>query len=400
MINNYVLESIGSGSDQTVLMKIKWLQVFFLHAIEVYDLYSIGSMMDTILSLFYRYVDLSKNETAQKIQTLAMNCELRPMAASAASISRMQQQFHFLLDEPVMGDAETFPFSEYVVSVYNCVCDFIASFYVFLEGVPQQSSELDDIAKKNCDWLLEEAGNAYIERISSVSPEGIVQMIKDLNTLAKICGDIARLLTLKRTKSRSNAVTMNATNSLQKAAHEVENQLLDSVNREMDKFLSPDSINFTPATPPSGPSRMITSFVQFYNEKVNSLKNMLPPQSIKQLVFNMFSHLSTSLTEWMYDKRITTMNMNFIQSLAIDLKFIKEFAEGQVNDPLVLETFNEVQQLVTLMTVGQPHEYLDPVLRNRKYPNLRPNDLVIALQKVKEPLTVQRSFQDFILLLR
>lgn len=35
MINKYVLESLGSGLDQSVFMKIKWLKVFFLHAIEV-----------------------------------------------------------------------------------------------------------------------------------------------------------------------------------------------------------------------------------------------------------------------------------------------------------------------------------------------------------------------------
>jgi hypothetical protein len=35
LINSYVLESLGCGLDQSVFMKIKWLQVFFLHAIEV-----------------------------------------------------------------------------------------------------------------------------------------------------------------------------------------------------------------------------------------------------------------------------------------------------------------------------------------------------------------------------
>jgi hypothetical protein len=48
---------------------------------------------------------------------------------------------------------------------------------------------------------------------------------------------------------------------------------------------------------------------------------------------------------------------------------------------LVMETFSEVQQLVNLMMTEQAHEFLDPIVRNRKYSSLRSNDLIPVLQK-------------------
>lgn len=154
MINSYVLEALGtlgghSKGDLAVFMKIKWLQVFFLHAIEVYEIYSVGSMLDTILSLFYRYIDASKNETLTRIREAACSGHITPLPiTSSNTVAKMRRIFSFLVDDVALESGEAFPFSEYVLIVFNCICDFITNFYVFLEGVPQHSTELDDIAKK------------------------------------------------------------------------------------------------------------------------------------------------------------------------------------------------------------------------------------------------------------
>jgi hypothetical protein len=108
---------------------------------------------------------------------------------------------------------------------------------------------------------------------------------------------------------------------------------------------------------------------------------MLPPDSIKQLIYNMFSHLSTKLTEMLYDKNVPGFNMNFVEGLSADLAYIQKFTQEQKQDPLVMETFSEVQQLVNLMMTEQVHEFLDPIIRNRKYSSLRSNDVIPVLQK-------------------
>jgi hypothetical protein len=112
-------------------------------------------MLDTILSLFYRYVDLTKGETIQKIKNSATLCELKPLAISSSnSISKAQRQFTFMAEDSAFVNATEFPFSSFIMDVFAGISEFINNFYVFLEGVPQQSSELDDIAKKVPNALL------------------------------------------------------------------------------------------------------------------------------------------------------------------------------------------------------------------------------------------------------
>lgn len=409
LINGYVLESLGSAlSDQGLFMKIKWLQVFFLHAIEVYDLYSISPMLDTILSLFYRYVDLSKAEHYQNLQVAAQAADLCPLTVSSSSAYiRYQRQFSFLSaaavqdgGDPASSTSTTLPFSQYMLDVYGSLHDFIVNFYVFLEGVPQQSSELDDIARKTADWLLKQSATLLLERVSTANTDGVIQIVKDFDCLAHICEDVARLLTQKRTRMRESPVALpSAIESFVNAKHEAEGRLFEAVNRELDRILQSRPYEYHPAQAPVSPSDLFTSFVQFYQRTRQRLEAAeVPSDAIKQVKLNMFSHLAGFLGSILYDKSVISMNMNFIKGLKVDLEAIEALINAE--DPLILETFAETKQLVTLMLAEQVHEFLDPIVRNRKYPNLRSGEIVQVLQKVKEPMSVRRNFEDMILLLR
>lgn len=408
LINGYVLESLGSAlSDQGLFMKIKWLQVFFLHAIEVYDLYSISSMLDTILSLFYRYVDLSKAEHHQNLQVAAQAVDLCPLTVSSSSAyARYQRQFAFLSaivqdgGGPTSSTNAALPFSQYVLDVHGSLHDFIVNFYVFLEGVPQQSSELDDIARKTADWLLKQSAMLLLERVSTAETDGVIQIIKDFDCLARICEDVARLLTQKRTRMRDSPVALpSAVESFVKAKNEAEGRLFEAVNRELDRVLQSRPYEYHPAQAPVSPSDLFNAFVQFYQRTRQRLETAeMPSDAIRQVKLNMFSHLAGFLASILYDKSVASINMNFVQGLKVDLEAIEALAN--VEDPLILETFAETKQLVMLMLAEQVHEFLDPIVRNRKYPNLRSGEIVQVLQKVKEPMSVRRNFEDMILLLR
>ena len=369
MINNYVLESLGDGSDQGLFMKIKWLQVFFLHAIEVYDLYSIASMLDTILSLFYRYVDLAKSERLQAIQASAQSANLRPLTVSSANaFARLQRQYSFLSE--IDGEAGILPFSQFVLDVHSNISEFINNFYVFLEGVPQQSSELDDIAKKTADWLLEQSAKAYSERLEGAEITGMIQIIRDLECLQKTSVDIARLLTQKRQRTRSNPVVMSAGESLAKTSHEAEDHLFELINGELDGQFASNKYDFCPVVTPLTPSNLFQAFARYFQRTLETLgEAKIADQTLKQLKFNLFSHLATYLHETLYDKNVTSTNMNFLHQLDFDLKAIESLAQNE--DPLIMEAFAETRQLITLMLTEQVHEFLDPIIRNRKYPNLR-----------------------------
>lgn len=261
MINNYVLDSLGTGvADRGVFMKIKWLQVFFMHSIEVYELYSIASMLDTILSLFYRYVDLAKTDHSQSIQNAAASGALR--ALPLGSGERYLRLFGFLQASETHAPrgGNWLPFSDFVPAVYNGVAEFIGNFYVFLEGVPQQSGELDDIAKKNCEMLLVEAGLALEERLAT-GPDGeqVMQMVKDVQCLLLLLPDIAHLLSQRRLRNRSAPLSLTAaSDALTEARGNLEGRLMATFNHDVDSLLLSHPFDPNPAMAPTGPSAFIT----------------------------------------------------------------------------------------------------------------------------------------------
>lgn len=403
IINNYILESLGEHADQGVFMKIKWLQVFFLHAMEIYDIYSITTMLDTILSLFYRYVDLAKAERAQAIHAAAQSADLcRIEVTNPAAWARWQRQFTFLNDELVSLEGGNYlPFSSFVGDTFNNINDFINNFYVFLEGIPQQSSELDDIAKKTCDWFIEQAakfGAEKLEMATHFDITSIIQILKDLECLRKIQPDIARILMAKEKSRRANAVQMFSDDAILKSIHLAQEHLFSRVGEELDSALKSTKYDVYLSVTPITPSRISDTFISHYHQTVSLLYEAhLDDSTIKQLKFSLFNHLADYIHELLKNDTTVAINLNFIIQLDLDLQAWAQLAESE--DPLLMESFVELRQLITLMLVEQTHEYLDPIIRNRKYSNLRPSEIIPILQKLKEPITKKRNFEDMILLL-
>lgn len=191
-INSAVFSCLGSGCEETgVFMKMKWAQVFFMHALEIYQvnrgglcgggrgtdqkpkgrgkakgypsshllarpspvgsIFAVSELRETLLSLFYRYTELLKTDHSQAIRdAISKDQPAFPMViGSRAVLERMQsQQLLWLQPDQSSIDSVSVPCSASVYECFQIIGQFIGHFYVFLEGIPQQTSELDDIAKK------------------------------------------------------------------------------------------------------------------------------------------------------------------------------------------------------------------------------------------------------------
>lgn len=80
----------------------------------------------------------------------------------------------------------------------------------------------------------------------------------------------------------------------------------------------------------------------------------------------------------MAGKNHPTINMNCVEGVATDLAHLKQVLSADFALAILLA---EVEQLCVLMRVEQVHEFLDPIIRNRKYPNLSAGRVAQALQK-------------------
>lgn len=94
-------------------------------------------------------------------------------------------------------------------------------------------------------------------------------------------------------------------------------------------------------------------------------------------------------------------NATFFQNLSLDLNTLKNFCQELSPDPgPFVEQIAQPLELCSLMAAESVHEFLDPVVRQRKYSHIETDRLVSVLGKIKEPAEKLQSIEDLILLLK
>ena len=101
------------------------------------------------------------------------------------------------------------------------------------------------------------------------------------------------------------------------------------------------------------------------------------------------------------DVKYPHCNSAFFENLAVDLGALQAFCRQLSDRP---EPFlNQIAQpleLCALMASESVHEFLDPIVRQRKYSHIETDRLITVLERVKEPASKRQSIEDLILLLK
>jgi exocyst complex component 6 len=205
-IREIALESLRlSASDRGAFMKIKWQLVFFAHALEMFN-FPITPLIDTILTLFYRYADLLRID-AQDRCTLAIQND--PLLTNSQNQKLLPQ-----LESPA---------SECICECVNTILtSFLQPFAIFLQGIPgaaDRSGDFSDLARKTVDQqILPICAKALNNRLTSLITENanvqgatnsgssaqLARILLTLDNFKTICGKSGDL-----TKTLLNFSTLN-----------------------------------------------------------------------------------------------------------------------------------------------------------------------------------------------
>ena len=92
----------------------------------------------------------------------------------------------------------------------------------------------------------------------------------------------------------------------------------------------------------------------------------------------------------------------FFKNLSVDLKAIEQFISDTLTNQSsqILSPLSALLEMCSLLQAESVHEYLDPLVRNRKYSHVKTDRIVNVLGKLKEPAEKRRSVEDLILLLK
>lgn len=74
------------------------------------------------------------------------------------------------------------------------------------------------------------------------------------------------------------------------------------------------------------------------------------------------------------------MNFNFVKNFDLDISTMESFIESLKN-PMILDCFTELHQLLNLLSSPNPENYLNPSIKNRLYNRINIYHLIILFEK-------------------
>lgn len=207
-IREIALDSLRlSSSDRAAFMKIKWQLVFFTQALEMFG-FPKTQLVDTILSLFYRYVDLLRQDTIDKC---SQAIERDSFGESSLGFSSIIKLFPNLSKNS----------AQISQSLYECFqvinSNFLQTFTVFLEGVPNCSNRTGDfseMARRTVDdQILPSCARRLLGKIDDINNNNtkstisssanfqnsarLARLLRTIDSFAEICyedGDLTNLV--------------------------------------------------------------------------------------------------------------------------------------------------------------------------------------------------------------
>lgn len=117
---------------------------------------------------------------------------------------------------------------------------------------------------------------------------------------------------------------------------------------------------------------------------------------------DIFAHISAHFdAKILADVRYPHLNALFFHNLNVDLTSISTQMLPLASLPgNPLQPLASLIELCNLMAADSVHEFLDPVVRQRKYSHLETDRLISVLERVKEPADKRQSVEDLIMLLK
>ena len=248
---DFVRVASSGVMEQSALMNIKWSHVFFAYSVRTFahnEHFSTLTLNDSLISLFYRYVEILKADHSERI---------------VAILEKLN--FHSCFASDVLG----------------VLSNFLGNFSAFLQGIPQVNSELTDLAGKSVDSLLTDTLKVYItEQLPHVE---LSQLISCTRSLFNLIGKIPQKFQNELINSPSQLQTFTQT--------VLQTQIIAQVQLKVDFVIRNSTIDFSPKEPQPSPIPLFAELSKHVQTFFTVLEN-IPSEMI---YFELCQHLSNRL---------------------------------------------------------------------------------------------------------
>eukprot|EP00271_Cylindrocystis_brebissonii_P004692 TRINITY_DN16508_c0_g1_i1.p1 TRINITY_DN16508_c0_g1~~TRINITY_DN16508_c0_g1_i1.p1 ORF type:complete len:834 (-),score=194.69 TRINITY_DN16508_c0_g1_i1:1366-3867(-) len=341
---------------------------------------------------------LLKDSRRQIIDTLANDKYEQMVMRKEFEYSMNVLAFHIQSSDIMPAFPYIAPFSASVPEICRTVRSFIDASVSFLQHSGQM--EQYDAVKKYLDRLLATALNDELLKTiktPTLQVAHAMQIAANMTVLeracsffaehaAKLSGIPARLVESAYGGLASRAVLRTS----QDVAYEV---MIKLIKNRIDDMLSPhDQINWMPSEPQPSNDHLIEVII-FLETMLDTARQLLPLMAFEKVASAMISHVSERLVGALCGDQVKKVNLYAVQGLDGEIRALEAFADNQYvvsgldqmpGVPPLRSHLAELRQLVLLILSNQPEHFLSKPVREKSYPNVRPEKVIIVCEKFRD----------------
>ncbi|ANB12875.1 Sec15p [Sugiyamaella lignohabitans] len=277
------------------------------------------------------------------------------------------------------------PFSEIYPFCCTEVRTFVNHHQSFLDELQHDPVQIEDVLQSSLDGLLSNVVcKTFEERLQSTTREQIVQILINLEYFESASVELEKKLAGERISDRRGKISLEATAAFAKARKKAEGRIFELLNSVVDNFLDLADYDWGTTELTDRPSSYLVDMAKFLKTMVNSsLVNL--PRSIKSFVyFDAFDHLSSSLLQFLLDSG-ENITLASVANFDVDVKYLDQFVNelgADANDLSITTTVTELRQNVDLLLNGSIEDYVDPLIRMKKYDRVKPENAQALFAKI------------------
>ncbi|KAG0303506.1 hypothetical protein BGZ98_006576 [Dissophora globulifera] len=387
-ITNLLLRMLSDGlascHDPDMFLNVKLLLMLYIQTMESYN-YPVSKLNDLLLTLFRTYADQLETKFSSNFHKLVDEDDYTPMLVeNQDEYNLLQMSFRFKEDRKSsrQGFPRTLPFSKVVPYCCEDIRQFVNQFYRFVEGFNQEHNEMDDLVKDSLDTLLiQHVHSVWLKKLESRNLSQIAQIIINLEFFQSACGDFEQLLTELRSVSDGSRVSLQATSLFRETRKNAEKRITELVNSKIDDILELAEYDWLPSGIEDLHSTYLQELVSFLSIVMSATLQNLPDSIKTYAYYDALEHLASQLHGIFTDPSVKHINQNFVAMFDKDIRYLEDFV-ATLDNPNVAQTFLPLRQLINLLLSENTEEYMDPVVRNRYYAQVKADDVTKMLEKL------------------
>ena len=381
-------------TDPDQMLQIKHLIILFCHTLRGYG-FAVGQIYDLLLEIRDQYSEILMRNWIEIFNDIFEQDNYTPITVTEQEGYESITKKYPFRDEKLEEESfpKSFPFSQFVPSVYCQVKEYIYACLKFSEDLHLSHTEVDDMIRKLANVLLTRTLSGCLTTLIRQPSLSLIQLIQisiNMNYLEKSCVYLEDFISniTGAEKDSVHVSRLQGTSMFKDARSEAEQQIYKKLNHKIDEFLELADYDLMMSDPEGQASGYISDLIAFLNSTFISFTN-LPIKVAQTACMSACKHVSQALLDFLMDNEVRTVSMGALQQFNLDLVQCELFASSApvpgMNEGTLQMAFTELRQLLDLFMAWDWSRYLaDYGHETSKYLRVSPSTAITLLEKMKD----------------